>query len=107
MRNCNPYNNSSDYNIKTLPRYEPNFNTSELYRTLNLPQRFEKSGKFFFPNFQSILKNNLFVYIFIVSDMFKGYGIQRSNLNPMYRTNNLEYGWFTPCAHTVPQRYVY
>ncbi|XP_053698859.1 piercer of microtubule wall 2 protein [Sabethes cyaneus] len=39
------------------------------------------------------------------SYLFKGYGSQRENQNPIYRTSNSEYGYFTPCPHTVPHKY--
>lgn len=37
--------------------------------------------------------------------MFRGYGVQRNDLSPVYRTTNSEYGWYTPCIHTVPHRF--
>lgn len=39
------------------------------------------------------------------TDVFKGYGVQvREGHNPLYQTTSQQYGWFTPNAHTVPQR---
>ncbi|XP_055522981.1 piercer of microtubule wall 1 protein [Wyeomyia smithii] len=37
--------------------------------------------------------------------LFQGYGNQRENQNPIYRTSNSDYGYFTPCPHTVPHKY--
>lgn len=37
--------------------------------------------------------------------IFRGYGIQRKDLSHVYRTSNSEYGWYTPCVHTVPHRF--
>ncbi|XP_055587673.1 piercer of microtubule wall 1 protein [Uranotaenia lowii] len=39
------------------------------------------------------------------SYQFKGYGNQKPDLNPVYRTSNSEYGYFPPCPHTVPHKY--
>ncbi|KAJ6640208.1 hypothetical protein Bhyg_12958, partial [Pseudolycoriella hygida] len=65
---------------RNIERYEPQVNTSSLYKTSNLPERFENTH------------------------VFRGFGIQRNKtLCPFYRTTNLDYGWHTPSPHTVPQ----
>uniref|UniRef100_A0A1Q3FTC6 Uncharacterized protein n=1 Tax=Culex tarsalis TaxID=7177 RepID=A0A1Q3FTC6_CULTA len=37
--------------------------------------------------------------------LFKGYGNQKEDLNPIYRTSNSDYGYYPPCPHTVPHKY--
>ncbi|CAO1430518.1 unnamed protein product [Diamesa hyperborea] len=56
-------------------------NTRDLYKGLNLPRRFE------------------------CPYMFSGYGIQREQRNPIYKTTSSDYGWYTPTPHTVASRY--
>ncbi|XP_063230090.1 piercer of microtubule wall 1 protein [Bacillus rossius redtenbacheri] len=53
--------------------------TSEFYRTVNLPPRFDHP------------------------DWFQGYGSQRDPpRHPCYYTTSLDYGWYAPSVHTVP-----
>ena len=43
-------------------------------------------------------------------DKFSGYGIEKDekkNINPIYRTSNSDYGFYSPCPHTTPSKYVY
>lgn len=37
--------------------------------------------------------------------MFNGYGNQRKDKHPAFRTSNSDYGLLPPNAHTVPQTY--
>lgn len=81
-------------------------NTSTLYTTLNLPVRFEKSCRWV--GYVEGKCINLFFMCWpsaAWADVFKGYGVQvNEGGNPLYQTTSNEYGWFTPNAHTVPQR---
>ncbi|KAG5683700.1 hypothetical protein PVAND_012966 [Polypedilum vanderplanki] len=54
--------------------------TSSVYKTHNLPHRFDNPG------------------------IFHGYGVER-DINFAYWTSNSEYGKFPPSIHTVPLRY--
>ncbi|XP_060526587.1 piercer of microtubule wall 1 protein [Cylas formicarius] len=52
--------------------------TSQFYRTSDLPKRFE------YPSW------------------FYGYGIQKPQEHPFYRTTSSDYGRYPPTIHTVP-----
>ncbi|KPJ11422.1 UPF0691 protein C9orf116 [Papilio machaon] len=60
---------------------KPEIKTSDLYATCNLPKRFEH------PHW------------------FNGYGCQKSNQHPLYRTTSSEYGWYPPGVHSVTSVY--
>lgn len=85
-----------------IDRYEPQVNTSSLYKTFNLPERFENTRKYRYCRIRDIL---IFIRSLPWTDVFRGCGIQRKNVSPFYRTTNLDYGWYSPSPHTVPQRY--
>ncbi|XP_031623237.1 UPF0691 protein C9orf116 homolog [Contarinia nasturtii] len=82
-------NNPDAYSEKCIPKfetntsqqYERNVNTSDLYRTLNIPDRFERSST------------------------LNGYGSQYKTYHPVFQTTNSEYGWIPPNPHTVPHSY--
>nr|XP_019933040.1 UPF0691 protein C9orf116 homolog [Aedes albopictus]XP_029712361.1 UPF0691 protein C9orf116 homolog [Aedes albopictus] len=54
---------------------------SDIYKDLSTPKRFDSPY------------------------LFKGYGSQKDNNNPIYRTSNSDYGFYPPCPHTVPHKY--
>lgn len=86
---------------RNIERYEPQVNTSSLYKTYNLPERFENTRKY------NTLETDSFRFhwtIVLSTDIFRGFGIQRKNLCLFYRTTSLDYGWYTPSPHTVPLR---
>ncbi|XP_055301215.1 piercer of microtubule wall 2 protein [Sitodiplosis mosellana] len=82
-------NRPDEYSEKCIPklnnninkRYERDVKTSDLYRTLNIPDRFERSCT------------------------LNGYGSQYKTYHPVFRTTNSDYGWTPPNAHTVPHSY--
>lgn len=72
--------------------------TKDLYKGLNLPQRFECPCK-------SHKTQLTYLKPFsVISDAFSGYGVQREQKNCIYKTTSSDYGFFTPTPHTVPSR---
>lgn len=46
-------------------------------------------------------------YFVMCLDIFRGYGFQRKDRHPAYKTSNSEYGRMPPNAHTVAQRWLF
>ncbi|XP_037923960.1 UPF0691 protein C9orf116 homolog [Hermetia illucens] len=80
-RNLDEVRNEINANLTHFQCDKPDLRTSKVYQTFNLPHRFE------------------------CPYLFQGYGAQKPNQNPFYKTVNSEYGWFAPNPHTVPLRF--
>lgn len=119
-RNSNRENNGNEFNVNCIPRpnanedYERNVKTSDIYRTKNIPERFDRSCEL-----HSIFNGNSAVFHFKLTLRFfssllgfihagslNGYGNQWKKFDPVFHTSNSEYGWQPPNAHTVPHRYL-
>lgn len=83
-------------------QYDRGVNTSNLYRTINIPDRFQRSCK-------SIQYDNLSCSVMIIfrltAGTLNGYGSQLKRYHPIFHTSNSEYGWLAPNPHTVPHRF--
>lgn len=67
----------------------------------SLPKRFESPCKFCQTDVEAMFYHLNWLFF---TDLFKGYGNQKDDLNPIYRTSNSDYGYYPPCPHTVPHK---
>lgn len=101
-RNLDEVRNEINANLTHFQCDKPDLRTSKVYQTFNLPHRFECPCKLSEVGNFVLSSQQLLIFL---SDLFQGYGAQKPNQNPFYKTVNSEYGWFAPNPHTVPLRF--